>query len=184
MVWLQFIPYQKSQYETTLQKLLKTHHATNISSFQTEENVVLLIHDVDDRIGGLKTLLDVELALDVRSIIFVRPLEPYYNQSVALLRKYEREGFEVGIHYEIDSFYPALELLRQNFTVTISHAHGGSIGIDNSRISENHTFWNDLGLFDVSWLQYDSWIEDTHRVWTEPETFGSKVIFLTHSDYW
>jgi len=163
--------------------------------------VVVIRHDVDGqnvRCGSL-ILSGIEKEFGVRSSFYLRvhSRPNYFEQNIQFFKNLEKEGYEIGLHYEClsrtDNTTLALRLLeaqvdymRYFFNVTTVSAHGDGY---NSSIN-NMDLWNQhpdeferIGVAEAHGFQ-DTYICDTGGVLVIPDDWGRLVLVNFHADWW
>lgn len=160
--------------------------------------IALLIHDIDFKLGGLKTFMLIETEMGVKSAFYprneiARSKDVYYWLLIA-----NRAGFEVGYQYECLSkadgnmtlatkmFKKEIAWVQPIFSVKTTDYHG-----DNSKPNivnfdlYNETLWHSFGLNEIYTLMVNcSYFSDTsNSLSSPPEPYRDLVIVQLHTDW-
>ena len=199
------LPFPESKYMNLLTQL-KNQGYTFITVNQLNASLAanpygkyaILRHDVDFSFSGAKNLVAVEEKFGVKSTFFLRPDAYYYTQSISYFKGLQRQGWEIGFHYDCLSrsggnktlattlFESQLTYMRFFFNISSTVAHGDTeynIHILNEKLY-NETVWSSNHVSDLYTLQNYSYIADTNHIWQQPSTLKNLVLVNLHADWW
>ena len=150
-------------------------------------------------IDGLKKLVDIEDKLGIRSSIYIRPNTEYFGANIVWLQSLEKQGWEIGYHYDtlsktenmtlaLQIFEVQLNLLRTFFNVTSTRPHGDkyNLDVDNHDLYlANVDLWKYLGLKEMIIEEPHLYISDSNKNLTIPADINDEfVVLLLHSDWY
>lgn len=200
LVWSKTAPYSRSIYIGLISSLRERGYRFILPrdyQVNASEKVVLLRHDVDVRIRGVSVLAEIEKQFGVRSAFYVRMDGDYFGESYPIFQQLEREGFEIGFHYDTLSrsngdkslatplFIAQVAFMRSLFNISTTVAHGDS---HNPHIWNEALFdgelWERLGLRDFTHVENATYISDSSHALSVPSEFKNVVLINLHTDYW
>lgn len=176
----------------------------------TDKVIVILMHDSDFKVAH--QFYDVEKAHGLHSTYYIRPNQDYYvnwnNSTLPFLVKIEREGWEIGYHYDVlaragnnksialQLFRDELSGMRLYFNVSSAASHGGTKNDYNKNLYDAYpNEMKSLGVYERYNIPNDSnvyaYVSDSEghlnmnpieALKTAP--IGSVVMFNLHSDWW
>lgn len=179
------------------------------------EKVLVLRHDLDKNPHSMYPMAQVEMRLGVKSSIFVRVMGAEYNplsyQVVTVLKRLERDGFEIGLHsnfLEFATFTDSnpISILRTEYEILASLYKVKGISCHRDI---NFTI-NSLPFLQSNWtiiqketaLEYDAYDDkifgsleyvneglSPHLNWrnrppTNVISEGKSLYLLTHNHWW
>lgn len=200
--YTQIYLFSEANYENTLRGFLE-HGYSFVLPFEwnNKSKIVVLVHDCDANINGVKTFVKVERKLGVRSTFFLRVDAEYFTEQIAYFQQLEHEGWEIGFHYDCLSrangnmtlalimLKAQITYLRTFFNVTTTRYHGDiynfSIGNDHL-YQQNQQEWQQLGLREISNNMPSEWqyYADVNKAYPNIEYNKTKILLNLHSDWW
>jgi len=195
-------PFDKNIYVNLLERLRQKHKLLPMRQYFSlgkPADVAVLTHDVDYKVEGLKALTLVEKEFNVRSTIFIRFDAYYLTQNLAYFQQLEREGWEIGFHYDslsrtngnmteaLKLFQSQLAFFRSYFNISSVSYHGDveyDVATFNGNLYlENIDLFHEWGLRERLEVEGE-YIADTNHNLKIPQEFESVVVVNFHSDWW
>jgi hypothetical protein len=177
--------------------ILASQYSVNITKIYGK--TVLIFHDCDFSINGLKTLTNIENSLGIRSSIYIRPNTEYFESNIIWLQSLEKQGWEIGYHYDTLSetenfslalkiFEAQLNLLRTFFNITSTRPHGDKYNLkvyNYDLYLANIDLWKKLGIKEMIITESHLYLSDSNHNLIVPANINEDfVVLLLHSDWY